>query len=104
MRYALPQTIATFSSFNCPFEVWHSSCQMLVMFSEVPYNNLDLSHYASGKAPCTKCKKNFEADDLNKCGLCSKKACRICSVKRYGKKFCSERCMSFYGLDGEADC
>ena len=50
---------------------------------------------------CVKCKRRFEASELLKCGLCCRSACVRCAVKRYGRKFCSTHCVSYFGLEDE---
>lgn len=53
------------------------------------------------KDACAKCKTCLEAEELLRCSLCNRHTCKRCAVKRYGRKFCSDRCMICYGLDDE---
>lgn len=71
------------------------------MLLEIPYTNIDASIVAKPRVACVKCKRFYEPGELLKCSLCPKHVCVGCAVKRYGKKFCTDRCMFYYGLDDE---
>lgn len=71
------------------------------MLSEISFTIADSTVVPKTEVACIKCKRYFEAGELLKCGLCPRSVCSGCAIKRYGKKFCSDRCMFYFGLDDE---
>lgn len=71
------------------------------MFSEISFSIMSATVAPKPKVACLKCKRDFEAGELLKCGLCPRGVCKGCVVNRYGKKFCSDRCMFYFGLEDE---
>lgn len=71
------------------------------MFSEISFSIMNSAVAPKPKVACLKCKRNFEAGELLKCSLCPRGVCEGCVVNRYGKKFCSDRCMFYFGLEDE---
>jgi hypothetical protein len=95
----LSNTAAFYSLFNFSHRFWHRPCHEIFMLTELAYITAETSIAAKPRVTCTRCKRGFEAGELLRCGLCPKQVCPGCAVKRYGKKFCSDHCMFYFGVD-----
>jgi hypothetical protein len=52
---------------------------------------------------CVNCNREETETSLDKCPICFKRVCEACSVRQYGRTFCSRRCADqfFFGDDDE---
>ncbi|HEY7515343.1 MAG TPA: hypothetical protein VIC87_12740 [Vicinamibacteria bacterium] len=52
---------------------------------------------------CSICQKDDQETTLHKCPICFKLACENCTIRSYGRTFCTKRCADqfFFGDDDE---